>query len=125
MKKIILLLCFAPLLLASTCENDNETIYCTLEAVPALEVSVSLGESSSFTSEGVTVVANDGDYSETLLVQDVNNNPTFVGAFERQGSYTVTVSKEGYQTYTSEMTIITRDECHVITEQIHVPLVAN
>lgn len=123
MKKIILLLFCAPLLLATTCDDD-ETIFCTTEAVAALNVTVRLGESTTPTSEGITVVANDGDYSETLLVQDTTN-PVFIGAFERQGNYIVTVSKEGYQTYTSEMTIITRDECHVIPELINVTLVAN
>ena len=123
MKKIILLLFCAPLLLATTCDDD-ETIFCTTEAVAALNVTVRLGDSTIPTSEGVTVVATDGDYTETLQVVDATN-PVFIGAFERQGNYTVTVSKEGYQTYTSEMTIITRDECHVNTEQIHVPLVAN
>ena len=123
MKKIILLLFCAPLLLATTCDDD-ETIFCTTEAVAALNVTVRLGDSTTPTSEGVTVVATDGDYSETLLVQDTTN-PVFIGAFERQGNYIVTVSKEGYQTYTSEMTIITRDECHVIPELINVTLVAN
>ena len=123
MKKIILLLFCAPLLLATTCDDD-ETIFCTTEAVAALNVTVRLGDSTIPTSEGVTVVATDGDYTETLLVQDTTN-PVFIGAFERQGNYIVTVSKEGYQTYTSEMTIITRDECHVIPELINVTLVAN
>ena len=123
MKKIILLLFCAPLLLATTCDDD-ETIFCTTEAVAALNVTVRLGDSTIPTSEGVTVVATDGDYTETLQVVDATN-PVFIGAFERQGNYIVTVSKEGYQTYTSEMTIITRDECHVIPELINVNLVAN
>ncbi|TDP60136.1 PEGA domain-containing protein [Flavobacterium dankookense] len=123
MKKIILLLFCAPLLLATTCDDD-ETIFCTTEAVAALNVTVRLGDSTTPTSEGVTVVATDGDYTETLQVVDATN-PIFIGAFERQGNYIVTVSKEGYQTYTSEMTIITRDECHVIPELINVTLVAN
>ena len=83
MKKIILLLFCAPLLLATTCDDD-ETIFCTTEAVAALNVTVRLGDSTTPTSEGVTVVATDGDYTETLLVQDTTN-PVFIGAFERQG----------------------------------------
>ena len=123
MKKIILLLFCVPLLLASTCEDDDQ-IFCTTEAVAALNVSVSLGESSSFATDGITVVATDGNYSETLVVNDATN-PVFVGAYERQGNYIITVSKDGYQTYTSEIIPITRDECHVIPEQIHVILVPN
>jgi hypothetical protein len=124
MKKILLILFCSPMLLATTCDDNDETIFCTTEAVAGLNVTVSLGESNTPTSEGITVVATDGDYVETLEVQDMPN-PTFIGAFERQGNYIITVSKEGYQTYTSELTIITRDQCHVIPEQIHVALVAN
>ena len=124
MKKIILLLCFAQLLLASTCNDDDETIFCTTEAVAALNVTVRLGDSTTPTSEGITVVATDGDYTETLQVINTTN-PTFIGAFERQGNYTRTVSKDGYQTFTSGVISITRDQCHVIPEQIHVVLVAN
>ncbi len=125
MKKIILLLCFAPLLLASTCNNDDdETIFCTTEAVPAINVLVRLGASTTPTSEGVTVVANSGSFTETLQTQSAID-PLFVGAYERQGTYTVTVSKEGYQTYTSAPFTVSRDECHVITKQLTVALVAN
>lgn len=124
MKKIILLLCFAPLLLASTCNDDDESIFCTTEAVAALNVTVRLGNSTTPTSDGVTVVATDGNYSETLQVINTTN-PIFIGAFERQGNYTITVSKEGYQTFTSGVISITRDECHVIPELIDVALVAN
>ncbi|NMH25897.1 hypothetical protein [Flavobacterium solisilvae] len=124
MKKIILLLFCAPLLLATTCDDNDETIFCTTEAVAALNVTVRLGDSTTPTSDGVTVVATDGNYSETLQVINTTN-PTFIGAFERQGNYTITVSKEGYQTFTSGVISITRDQCHVIPEQIHVVLVAN
>lgn len=124
MKKIILLLFCAPLLLATTCDDNDETIFCTTEAVAALNVTVRLGNSTTPTSEGITVVATDGDYTETLQVVNTTN-PTFIGAFERQGNYTITVSKDGYQTYTSGVISITRDQCHVIPELINVALVAN
>ncbi len=124
MKKIILLLFCAPLLLATTCDDNDETIFCTTEAVAALNVTVRLGNSTTPTSEGITVVATDGNYTETLQVINTTN-PIFIGAFERQGNYTITVSKEGYQTFTSGVISITRDQCHVIPEQIHIVLVAN
>ena len=124
MKKIILLLFCAPLLLATTCDDNDETIFCTTEAVAALNVTVRLGNSTTPTSEGITVVATDGNYTETLQVVSTTN-PTFIGAFERQGNYIITVSKDGYQTFTSGVISITRDECHVIPELIDVTLVAN
>ena len=112
------------MLLATTCDDNDETIFCTTEAVAALNVTVRLGNSTTPTSEGITVVATDGNYTETLQVVSTTN-PTFIGAFERQGNYTITVSKEGYQTFTSGVISITRDECHVIPELIDVALVAN
>ena len=112
------------MLLATTCDDNDETIFCTTEAVAALNVTVRLGNSTTPTSEGITVVATDGNYTETLQVINTTN-PTFIGAFERQGNYTITVSKEGYQTFTSGVISITRDECHVIPELIDVALVAN
>ena len=123
MKKIFLLLAFTPFLLAMTCDDDDE-VYCTQESKAALNVSVSLGAMSSITSEGVTVVATDGNYSETLVVVN-ENDPIFSGAYEREGNYIIIVSKEGYQTYSTESITVTRDVCHVIPQQIHVVLVPN
>jgi hypothetical protein len=122
-KKIFLLLAFTPFLLAMTCDDDDE-VYCTQESKAALNVSVSLGAMSSITSEGVTVVATDGNYSETLVVVN-ENDPIFSGAYEREGNYIIIVSKEGYQTYSTESITVTRDVCHVIPQQIHVVLVPN
>jgi len=102
MRKVLFLLLFIPLLLANTCsDDDNHEIPCTAEARAGLNVSVSLGSMNSITSEGVTVIANDGDYSETLTAP-IESDPVFSGAYERSGNYTITVSKEGYHTYTSE-----------------------
>lgn len=123
MKKILLLLCCLPLLTATTCNDDDRSdgINCTLEARAALNVTVSLGDSSANVSEGITVVATDGDFSETLQTF-IEGDPTFSGAYERTGNYILTVSKEGYQTYTSAAIAVTKDRCHVIPRIVHVTL---
>jgi len=124
MIKILLFFSFLPLLILSTCEDDGDDnqIVCTEEARAGLNVTVSLGAMSSITGEGVTVVAKDGNYSETLTYFNPQD-PIFSGAYERQGYYILTVSKEGYQTYTSGVISVTRDECHVIPQKIHVTLI--
>jgi hypothetical protein len=126
MKKIILLLMFTPLLLATTCDDndDDNQIVCTQEAKAGLNVSVSLGNMNSITSEGVTVIATDGNYTETLSVIN-NTDPIFFGAWERIGTYIITVSKEGYQTYTTAPITLTADQCHVIPQFINVALIQN
>lgn len=124
MKKFILLLVLAPLLMATSCDDDDNQIVCTNEAKPGLAVTVSLGSMSSITSEGVTIVATDGNYSETLSVINVVDR-MFFGAWERPGTYILTVSKQGYQTHTSEPITVTADVCHVITQLRHVVLIPN
>lgn len=107
-----------------TLEKNCDTgggIVCTMEARAGLNVYVRLENSTSASPEGITVTAVDGDYSEVLI----NVNPDradYAGAFERQGNYFITVTKEGYKTYTSEKITVTADECHVIAKTLQVML---
>ncbi len=117
MKGLVILFFF----LLSTCTNEDEGVACTQEAKAGLNVTVSLGSQTTITGEDITVVAVDGSYSETLMYYDASN-PVFSGAFEREGNYIITVSKEGYQTYTSDTITVTSDICHVIPKMITVNL---
>jgi hypothetical protein len=127
MRKIIMLFCFAPILMSHTCEDDDHYRYghpCTDEARAGLNVAVTLDGSSNITSDGISVTARDGNYIEDLLV-NIPDTPVFSGAYERVGDYTVTVSKQGYQTYVSNTIAVTHDECHVIPRQLTVNLTPN
>ncbi|HBI01320.1 MAG TPA: carboxypeptidase-like regulatory domain-containing protein [Flavobacterium sp.] len=124
MKKIFLLLACTPFLLAMTCEDDDE-IYCTQEAKAGLNITVKDAVTDELLSTGVTVIAQDGSYSETLEQFPNEEVPVFIGAWERVGTYVVTVSKEGYQTFTSEPIVVTADVCHVIPELLTVELQPN
>jgi len=123
MKKWIFLLGFTPFLMAMQCnEDDNRNlINCTQEARAGLNVTVQDAISHSVLTDGVTVQATDGTYSETL--ERIPGSDVFSGAWEREGSYVLTVSKEGYQTHTSETLIVTADVCHVIPQNRTVELV--
>jgi hypothetical protein len=122
MTRLFLFLSILPFFILSTCEEDDDKqIMCTEEARAGLNVTVSLGTISSLAGTGVTVIANDGNYSETLSYYN-ELDPIFSGAYERPGNYILTVSKKGYQTYTSGVITVTRDECHVISQKIHVTL---
>ena len=122
MKKLILMLCFMPFLLASTCESDpvNDEV-CTLEAKAGLQVKVSLQNETLPNPSGVTVTAKDGNYSESLG-ESVLTPAEFIGAYERKGNYILTVTKNGYKTYISNSITVTADRCHVIPQQINVVL---
>ncbi len=124
MKKIFLLLACTPFLLAMTCDEDDEII-CTQEAKAGLNITVKDAVTDELLSMGVTVIAQDGSYTETLEQFPNEEVPVFIGAWERVGTYVVTVSKEGYQTFTSEPIVVTADVCHVIPQQVTVELQPN
>lgn len=111
-----------PLLMATQCnEDDNNPVNCTQEARAGLNVTVQDAVSHAVLADGVTVQAIDGAYSETL--ERIPGSDVFSGAWERQGSYVLTVSKEGYQPYTSETITVTADVCHVIPQNRTIQLI--
>ena len=121
MKKVLLLCCCLPFLMASTCEDSpQDTIYCTTEARAGLNVQVQLAGSSTFETIGLNVTATEGSYAETLTYY--TGSTVFSGAYERQGTYIITVSKPGYVSYTSASITVTADECHVISQNLLVVL---
>lgn len=112
----------APLLMASTCESeDDEQILCTTEFVSGLHVDVLDAVTHEPLTEGVQVKAVDGTYQEILYL-NVGLETTFKGAGERIGLYTITVTKEGYETYTSSPIGVTANVCHVNPQQLTVNL---
>ncbi|WP_074405755.1 carboxypeptidase regulatory-like domain-containing protein [Aquimarina megaterium] len=119
MKKVFLLL----LILCGACNDDDKTedpVLCTLEARPGLEVTIKDTTDATFLVEGITVVATDNEYKETL--ENISGTTIFVGAHERTGTYVITVSKTGYTTITSDPIIVKEDICHVITESLEILL---
>lgn len=117
-----MILLISPVFIASTCEKEE--VFCTEELRAGLTVSLSLENSSHTSLEGITVTATDGDFTEALMTVEVTDF-NFHGVFERAGSYVVTASKEGYQTFTSNAMTVAEDECHVITKNIDILLKSN
>lgn len=114
MKKFLIILCMMPFLMASHCNHDDDQINCTMEARAGLNITVKDATTDAILTEGVTVQASEGVYTETL--ENVTGSGVFSGAWERRGNYIVTVSKEGYGTYVSERIVVDADFCHVIPE---------
>jgi len=123
MKKLLLFVLCTPFLLASTCESEDSPINCTQEVVDGLHITVLDATTAQPLLENITVKATEGSYEETLEL--IPGLEYFAGAGERSGTYTVTVTKAGYQTYTSAPIIVTRDVCHVITQSLTVNLHSN
>ncbi len=126
MKKLLFVLCLSPLLMATTCDDENHDHHnhpCTTEARAALNVTVLLNGESISSQDGIIVTAKDGSYVEEL--ETIGAPYTFSGAYERPGNYVVTVSKAGYQPFVSGTVHVVRDECHVIPQSLTADLIPN
>ncbi|GEQ84982.1 hypothetical protein ULMS_04900 [Patiriisocius marinistellae] len=122
MKKL-LFICLT--LVAVSCNNDDEAgninINCTEVFVNGLSVTIKDGQTDAILTDGITVMAVDGDYSETLMLI----NDVFVGAGERAGTYSITATGDNYMPQTINDVIVGEDECHVIPEEVTLVLSPN
>lgn len=124
MKKLILFLMFSTLFFTSSCDDNDDHIFCSDQFVFGLNVIVLDAVTGNPIFQDIEVKAVDGMYQELLeLVPGLEY--AFVGAGERAGTYVVTITKLGYQTYTSVPIVLTRDECHVIPKFLTVNLQSN
>lgn len=124
MKKLILFLLFSTFLVTTSCEDSDDRIFCTDQFVYGLNVIVLDASTGNPIFQDIEVKAVDGTYQEILELVP-SSEYVFVGAGERAGTYVVTITKEGYQTYTSAPIVLTRDECHVIPQSLTVNLQSN
>lgn len=90
---------------------------CTLEAQRALEIDVRDSETTSAVEEPTIRVSKDGRDEQVLPSGDGK----FV-VWGGEGTYTVTVSSPGYDTWTEEIRV-GRDGCRILTRRITVELV--
>jgi len=124
MKKLFLFFLFSTVFFISSCEDNDDQIFCSDQFVYGLNVIVLDASSGNPIFQDIEVKAVDGTYQEILqLVPGLEY--AFVGAGERAGNYVVTITKAGYQTYTSAPIVLTRDECHVIPQSLTVNLLSN
>ncbi|NMH26599.1 peptidase associated/transthyretin-like domain-containing protein [Flavobacterium silvaticum] len=124
MKKLILLLFCTPLLLASMCEDDDDNLSepCSQVAAYGLNIQVQDAETGVYFYSQMNVSVQDGTYSDLLGVAPQSDPPTYIGALERTGTYVITVTKSGYETYVSDPVVVTANSCHVIPQFINIQL---
>ena len=115
-----LLVVFVALLAAGCDAADPSTPpVCTAEAVAGVQVTAEDSLTSAPVTAGLEGVLTEAPYEETMLVFDNR----LIGAFERAGTYEVTVSATGYQEWTRSGVLVLEGECHVVPADIEVRLV--
>ena len=90
--------------------TDPTGIACTAEARPGLSVSVR-DMVTGGTVAGGRVIARDGEYADTA--SDAFLGLVYSLAWERAGTYEVTVEHDAYVTWRQVGVQVTKDECHV------------
>jgi hypothetical protein len=100
-------------------------VACTEILVYGLSVTVRDSVTHIPAGRQALAVAQDGAYTETLqFLGEFNptDSLTFVGAAERAGTYQITVTKAGYQTWTRGGVPVRADVCHVLPVAVEVRL---
>jgi hypothetical protein len=101
-----------------SCADD--LVPCTRNIVTGLVVAVV--NSTGTRICGATVVASGSGHTETLVESGTSVDCSYAGLAERAGTFTITVSKAGYQTEVVSDLSIEEDQCHVIPQSITVTI---
>lgn len=109
--KVWVVLLLAPLVGVACDAVAPGDILCTTEAVAGIAVDVRDSVSDSPAGRGARIVARDGAYADT--VQFTSLDGPYGLAYERAGSYTVTVQQQGYRVWSQSGIEVLRDVCHV------------
>jgi hypothetical protein len=100
------------LFLLFSCGDDlDDNAPCTGPEVAGLDVVVTDNLTGEPLISGVTVNVSAGGFSTDLIETDGH----FIGMYDQEGGYTLTVTKSGYQTYTEDNVPIFKPGCHSLT----------
>jgi hypothetical protein len=117
---------FSLMVTASGCEVPPEfqenadfrgSQVCTLDFIHGIQLTVK--SVSGVPIDDAIVTISDGSYVEQLIS---SGNGVFVGAGEREGTYSLSVSRAAYYPVTLDGILVSKDTCHVIPSSYEVTL---
>jgi hypothetical protein len=85
---------------------------CTREARAGITVDVRDSATNALVGRGSRIIAREGAVADTSSDTAISDGP-FSLAFERAGTYTVSVAQTGYQPWTKAGVQVTPGTCHV------------
>ena len=94
----------------------TEPFACTDEMRPGILVDIRDSVTSEFLASGARSIARDGEFADTVPAQ-ITGFPHSL-AHERPGTYTLTVERANYATWTRTGVVVTDGRCHVNTVSI-------
>lgn len=118
-----LLPCFAALALAGC---DLVGVDCTTSVEPGIIIEIYDASTLEPLAEAAEAEIRDGAYIEVLVAGSTLDNGEInarLGAYERPGTYDITVEHPDYQIFTRDDVLVREGQCHVITRTIQAELV--
>ena len=99
---------------------------CTDDVRPGVQINVVDQSTQSPINCGLVITAEEGEFSETVETDSTScDNTTAVNmVYERQGFYTLTISKQGYQDTVIDEVGVADGLCHVFTRDLTVAMIA-
>jgi hypothetical protein len=95
----------------------NAGLACTTDVRPGITVTTVDAATGQPVSTRGTVVATEGSFVDTATFFSTPS-PTYALAFERAGTYTVTVEVPGYIPFRLDGVVVSKGECHVETVSV-------
>ena len=102
---------------ASACDGEGASLACPAQANAGIAVSVQDSASGASAGRGARIIAKDGAFADTARATTAYDGPYGL-AFERSGTYTVTVEQQGYRTWSRSGVLVSHDQCHVRTAAV-------
>lgn len=99
----------------AACDDAARGFACTAEVRPGIVLEILDSVTNLPAAFGAVVVAKEAGYEDTLRMRgSIDSANAFVaGAFERAGTYALTVNQAGYVPWSQGSVQVTRGPCHV------------
>lgn len=96
---------------------------CTSEVVVGIVVHVTDALSHADLCDATVILKNASGYEERPTA--MGTPCQYAGAWEQPGTFSVEVSRSGYQVARRQGIAVTQDNCHVVTQDVKVELAPN
>jgi hypothetical protein len=104
---------------ASADASPTDPVACTLNAVAGIVVTTVDSTTGQPVQAVAQVIAQDGAYIDKAIALP----PQYYAAYERPGTYVVSVALAGYQLWQMPNVVVRRGQCHVTSAQLTARLV--